>query len=284
MWPGSEAHIMEVEPSFMDKYNGEEALSNKVSRVLEFLDKPGKENMTINVQHMRPQLIAAYVPNVDADGHKYGPNSTEIRTTIQNVDNMLDEIFQGLEDRNLTNIVNVMIVSDHGMATTDTERLMQLEDLVDTEKIEHIDGWPLYGLRPKNPDDLQGLYDGLVEKAKTNPNFEVYLRDVNMPEKYHFSKNDRIAPLWIVPQTGWAIVTKKEFNVEEAKSKALYITLVDCTGTTTSTRSCEQSLWLEGPRSRTPQIARLESFVSTKPGSGALVIVCRKKLTLHRKY
>ncbi|KAK6224964.1 type I phosphodiesterase/nucleotide pyrophosphatase [Colletotrichum tabaci] len=216
MWPGSEAHILGVEPTFLDRFNGKEALDNKVSRILEFLDKPGLEDKDAKVEDMRPQLIAAYVPNVDADGHRYGPNSTEIRVTIEVTDAMMDQLFLGLEKRNLTDIVNVIVVSDHGMATTDTTRLLQLEDLVDTSKIEHTDGWPLYGLRPKNPDDLQGLYDGLAEKAKTNPNFDVYLRDVNMPERYHFSNNKRIAPLWIVPKAGWAIVTKDEMDVAKA--------------------------------------------------------------------
>ncbi|KFA80967.1 hypothetical protein S40288_00815 [Stachybotrys chartarum IBT 40288] len=221
MWPGSEAHVAHMEPSFIDKYNGKEILSNKVARILEFLDKPGMEVESTDVRLMRPQLIAAYVPNVDADGHLYGPNSTEIRSTISEVDGMLDDMFQGLEDRNLTNIVNVIVVSDHGMATTDTTRLLQLEDLVDVSKIEHNDGWPLYGLRPKKDDDLQGLYDDLVEKSKASQNFDVYLRDENMPERYHFSKNKRIAPLWIVPKTGWAIVKKDEFDVKEAQEKGL---------------------------------------------------------------
>lgn len=217
MWPGSEAHVLHVEPSFMDKFNGKELLDKKVSRILEFLDKPGEEDESAAIKEMRPQLIAAYVPNVDADGHKYGPNSTEIRSTIQSADNFLDQIFHGLEERNLTGIVNVMVVSDHGMATTDTSRMIQLEDLIDTSKIEHIDGWPLYGLRPYKSADLRPLYDQLAKKAESNPNYEVYLRDENMPEKYHFSNNDRIAPLWIVPKTGWAIVTKDEFDVAKAQ-------------------------------------------------------------------
>ncbi|KAF4976217.1 hypothetical protein FZEAL_7080 [Fusarium zealandicum] len=221
MWPGSEAHVLHTEPSIMDKFNGKETLDSKVSRILEFLDMPGVEDKTADVNDMRPQLIAAYVPHVDADGHKYGPNSTEIRQTIQNVDTMMGNIFHGLEERNLTNIVNVIVVSDHGMATTDISRLIQLEDLVDTSKIEHIDGWPLYGLRPKNPDDLQDLYNELKNKSGSYPNYEVYLRDVDMPERYHFSKHHRIAPLWIVPQTGWAIVTKDEFDVKEGKEKKL---------------------------------------------------------------
>lgn len=221
MWPGSEAHIMAVEPAFLDTYNGNEELTNKASRILELLDKPGEEDEVAEVIDMRPQLIAAYVPNVDQDGHKFGPNSTEIRTTITDVDNMLDELFNGLEARNLTSIVNVVIVSDHGMATTDVTRLIQLEDLIDTSLVEHMDGWPLYGLRPKNLADLQGLYDTLAEEALKTPNFEVYLRDKNMPGRYHFSQNERIAPLWIVPKTGWAITTKDEFNVVEGKEKGL---------------------------------------------------------------
>ncbi|PBP21765.1 Phosphodiest-domain-containing protein [Diplocarpon rosae] len=221
MWPGSEAGIMEVVPAFLDKYNSEESLENKASRILELLDKPGQENEMAEVAGMRPQLIAAYVPNVDSDGHRYGPNSTEIRVTIKDVDTMLDHLLTGLEVRNLTNIVNVVVVSDHGMATTDITRLIQLESLIDTSLVEHIDGWPLYGLRPKNTADLQPLYNRLEEQAKKQSGFEVYLRDQNMPERYHFSKNERIAPLWIVPKTGWAIVTKKEFDIAEGIEKGL---------------------------------------------------------------
>ncbi|KAH7037508.1 alkaline-phosphatase-like protein [Microdochium trichocladiopsis] len=219
MWPGSEAHILGVEPSFLDKYNGKESLSSKVSRILEFLDKPGMEDSEAKLEDMRPQLIAAYVPNVDGDGHRYGPNSTEIRATISAVDTMLDQIFTGLEERNLTDIVNVIIVSDHGMATTDVSRMMQIDDLIDLDKVHRIDGWPLSGIRPKNPDDLQSLYDEVMEKTRNNPNVEVYLRDKDMPERYHFSNNDRIAPLWIIPKTGWAIVERTEFDIAAAKEK-----------------------------------------------------------------
>lgn len=210
MWPGSEAHILLTEPTYMDKYKSKEKLDKKVARIMEFLDMPDQE---------RPQIVAAYVPDVDSDGHKYGPNSTEIRSTIQKVDDMMGKIFAGLKERHLTNIVNVIVVSDHGMATTDTSRLMQLEDFVDLDKISHTDGWPLIGLRPKDPSDLQRIYDDLVEKTKTNPNVDVYLRDVNMPERYHFRHNGRIAPLWMIPKTGWAFVKMHEMNLKEAVAK-----------------------------------------------------------------
>lgn len=217
MWPGSEAHI-QMEPAFLDNFNGTEVLSRKVDRVLEFIDLPSEHDPTVvAIKKARPQFIAFYVPNVDADGHLHGPNSTEIRTTINNVDTMLGDLFTGLKKRNLTDIVNVVVVSDHGMATTSIDRLIQLDDLVDLNLIEHIDGWPLHGLRPKDPKYLRQIYDKLSAASAQNPNFDVYLRDENMPGRYHFNNNKRIAPLWIVPKTGWAILEKKKFDIQEAK-------------------------------------------------------------------
>jgi predicted AlkP superfamily pyrophosphatase or phosphodiesterase len=220
MWPGSEAHIPDIEPTYVDKWNRSETLPRKVERVLGLLDLAGDHDVESSaVKDRRPQFIAYYVPNVDSDGHKYGPNSTEIRKTISDVDTMLGHLFAGLRQRNLTDIVNVVIVSDHGMATTSTDRLIQLEDLVDLDLVDHVDGWPLQGLRPKDPNDVGKLHEQLMTTSASNPNIEVYLRDKDMPERWHFSNNDRIAPLWIIPKAGWAIATKEDFDVEKGKKE-----------------------------------------------------------------
>jgi predicted AlkP superfamily pyrophosphatase or phosphodiesterase len=207
MWPGSEAHIPDREPTYLDKYNGSEVLARKVDRLMTWLDMTGEK---------RPQLMLAYVPNVDADGHKFGPNSTEIRGTISDVDSMLTMIVEGLIQRNLTEIVNMVIVSDHGMATTSAERIIQLDDIIDMSLVDHMDGWPLRGLRLKNPDrDVPILYEQLLAASKKYGSFDVYTLDT-MPARYHFTNNDRIAPLWIVPKTGWAVLEKDDFDVQKA--------------------------------------------------------------------
>ncbi|KAK3061291.1 hypothetical protein LTR53_019829, partial [Teratosphaeriaceae sp. CCFEE 6253] len=121
MWPGSEVEggIQGVEASYVDRYNGDEHLDNKVNRILGWLDLPSAlDESAGDAAELRPQLIAAYVPNVDSDGHLYGPNSTYIRSTIAEVDGMLGALFDGIARRNLTEILNIVIVSDHGMATT----------------------------------------------------------------------------------------------------------------------------------------------------------------------
>jgi predicted AlkP superfamily pyrophosphatase or phosphodiesterase len=219
MWPGSEAHIPPLEPTYLDKFNDSEALTKKVERVLELLDLPGDlDSSEALSSDRRPQLIAAYVPNVDADGHLYGPNSTEIRATISDVDSMLAILMDGLYDRNLTEIVNVVVVSDHGMATTSNTRLVQLDDLIDLSLADHIDGWPLRGLRLKNPSrDVPILHERLLKEAENSQGFDVYTLET-MPERYHFTNSKRIAPLWVVPRTGWAVVERKDFDVAEAQA------------------------------------------------------------------
>ncbi|KAL9111304.1 MAG: hypothetical protein Q9227_004181 [Pyrenula ochraceoflavens] len=228
MWPGSEAHIPPLDPTYVDKFNGDEALPKKVDRILSLLDLPGDEDWAFGADHtsfipqthdLRPQLIAAYVPNVDADGHLHGPNSTEIASTISQVDTMLADLLSGLHARNLTELVNVVVVSDHGMATTSNDRLVQLDDLIDLSLVSHIDGWPLRGLRLKNEDDVEPMYQILQEAArKSNGAFEVYTHDA-MPERYHFTANPRIAPLWVIPKAGWAVVEREEFDISMAKQK-----------------------------------------------------------------
>ncbi|KAL8810290.1 MAG: hypothetical protein Q9200_002693 [Gallowayella weberi] len=221
MWPGSEAGIGGLQPTYLDKFNGEEALERKTERVLGLLDLPGDHDGADGADlaaHRRPQFIAAYVPIIDVHGHQFGPNSTEINATLVKVDAMFGSLVQGLQARNLTDIVNVVVVSDHGMATTSTERLIQLDDLMDVNIIEHVDGWPNYGLRLKDVSNVEEIYHDLKVKAARDSNFEVYLRDRDMPERYHFSRNERIAPLWLVPKTGWAIVLRKDFDVAAAKA------------------------------------------------------------------
>ena len=214
MWPGSEAHIPDREPTYLDKYNETEVLPRKVDRLMNWLDLPGDEDQ--NAQNKRPQLLLSYVPDVDADGHRYGPNSTEIRATIADVDSMLTMIVGGLLQRNLTEIVNLVIVSDHGMATTSTKRIIQLDDIIDMSVIDHMDGWPLRGLRLKHPDtDLNYIFKQLVVGAKKHGSFDVYSRKT-MPKRYHFSNNDRIAPIWVVPKTGYAVLEKADFDVAKA--------------------------------------------------------------------
>lgn len=224
MWPGSEAAISDIQPSIVDGYKGKQPLDEKLRRLFDMLDMPGVEDKETAVEKQRPQFIASYVPNVDSVGHKFGPNSTDVSESLGKVDAMLGDLFKGIEERNLTDIVNIVIVSDHGMAESSNDRLIEMDKIIDMNLVEHVDGWPLYGIRPKEPvaNNVLKLHKVLMMAAvEHRHSFDIYMRDGygpdRMPDRWHFKNNERIAPLWVVPKVGWAIVTKDEFDVEDAK-------------------------------------------------------------------
>jgi hypothetical protein len=101
------------------------------------------------------------------------------------------------------------------MAATSRDRIIYLESLMDLNAIEHYDCWPLRGLRPYADQNITAIYEELKSQSDGQP-WNVYLRDVDMPERWHFSATDRIAPIYMVPDAGWVIVISKgEFDPEE---------------------------------------------------------------------
>lgn len=199
MWPGSE--VPHLEPTYVDAFNQTETLALKTRQILDWLD------LEIS---SRPQFVAAYVPDIDTAGHEWGPDTPEMIDSLGQVDMMLNDIVSGIVSRNLSGVVNLVIVSDHGMAATSKDRLVFLDDIIDMDEIERVDGWPLYGLRPKSTVEVGKLESTLRQGLQDYP-VDVYMHDT-FPSRYHFGGNDRIAPLWLVPKAGWAIVTHDEYD------------------------------------------------------------------------
>lgn len=64
----------------------------------------------------RPHLMAVYAPELDQAGHRSGPHSQPVDMTLREMDSFVKDIFKLVDQRNLTEIVDVLVVSDHGMA------------------------------------------------------------------------------------------------------------------------------------------------------------------------
>ena len=175
MWPGSE--VPGLGATYIDKYNGSEPLPQKISKIISYLDLPFA---------FRPRLVAAYIPDIDAAGHKFGPNSTESTAALKAVDSAIAQLSGSLAARNLTDIVNIILVSDHGMASTSSSRLIHLSSLVNTSQIEHTDGWPLFALRPYPSESIPSILADIQSKHTNSSPWDVYTPST-FPAKYNFS-------------------------------------------------------------------------------------------------
>ena len=91
--------------------------------------------------------------------------------TLKTVDLFAKNLQDALEVRNLTEIVDVIFVSDHGMTDTSNPEWVYIDDYLGKQALdflEHEDGWPSMGLR-FSPEANTTAYLGiLLEAAKNN--------------------------------------------------------------------------------------------------------------------
>ena len=78
------------------------------------------------------------------------------------------------------------------------------------QAIEHVDGWPAMGIRFRKGIN-ESLYLSRLYEATKQYQFDVFTHET-MPRRWHFSKNERIAPIYIVPKVDHVLTTVKEGN------------------------------------------------------------------------
>lgn len=125
-----------------------------------------------------------------------------------------------LASRNLTDIIDIVFVSDHGMTDTSHPELIYMDDILGEDgmkAISHEDSWPAMGLRFHENANVTKHFTDLLNASDKNPEkFNVYTH-ISMPERYHFADNERIAPIYVVPNIGYVLTTKAEGDVGMSK-------------------------------------------------------------------
>ncbi|KAF7768080.1 hypothetical protein Agabi119p4_7323 [Agaricus bisporus var. burnettii] len=211
MWPGPLETASGASPTYMIPWRQPVSLDAKLDQIFQWIDLPLEE---------RPQLITAYEPTLDQAGHKYGPMSAQVNATLETVDVFAKHLHTQLQVRNLTDIVDVVFVSDHGMVDTSDYTLVNIDEILGEdgmEAIEHEDGWPAMGIRFREGTNETMYQEKLYQASEKNPGqFEVFTRET-MPGRWHFSNNERISPLYIVPKVNHVLTTKKEGNKHMTK-------------------------------------------------------------------
>jgi hypothetical protein len=172
-WPGSEAEIQGTRPSYYLKYDDRVPDDARVQQVFEWLRLPAER---------RPHLIALYFADVDHAGHEYGPESEEVRAAVQGVDREIGMLREGLAKLRLP--VDVIVLSDHGMAKVPGEWITLDKYFGDAGAFEKIVGSSLYA---KSDADAERAYEGLRGRSDR---FEVYRR-AQMPAALHADGNAR---------------------------------------------------------------------------------------------
>lgn len=177
--------------TYLQPFDPEFKLEDKALQLLGWLDLPTPK---------RPTFLGAYMFDVDTAGHDFGPNSDETRLAITKVDHVIGVLLDGLVGRNLSSIVNVIVVSDHGMAEIVPERVIHLDDYIDMDQIVSHHVFPYAGLTPRDESETDHLYRQLKNASLSSEHWSVYKR-ADVPERFHYGHNPRVPPILCIQES-----------------------------------------------------------------------------------
>jgi len=196
-WPGSEAEVAGARPTFWKVYDYSIPFEKRLDELMGWLELPPEQ---------RPAVTTFYLEETNSAGHKFGPDSPQVLEAIKLLDGRLGAIVDRVKEAHLT--ANYVIVSDHGMTPVSVDRVVVLDDYVDSETIQVDFEGPMAGLRPLGDNTVDKI---LTAFGKLPPEVKAYHAE-DLPERFHMKGNPRIPPVWILPKEGWSVVRRSYFN------------------------------------------------------------------------
>jgi predicted AlkP superfamily pyrophosphatase or phosphodiesterase len=180
-WPGSEARINGVRPDDWLPYAGDMPHAERVRRVLRWLDRPVPR---------RPHLITLYFSALDEAGHAHGPGSPEAVTALADIDRALARLETGLRRRGLFDAVDLVVVSDHGMAAVDIANPRRLDARIPLHDAEMVSSGQLAGIAPRPGRVAE------VEAALIGPHdgYRCW-RKAELPPEWRYGTHPRVPPI-----------------------------------------------------------------------------------------
>jgi predicted AlkP superfamily pyrophosphatase or phosphodiesterase len=207
-WAGSEASIEGIRPTYWKVYDEKIANLDRVNGVIEWLRAPAAA---------RPHLVLLYFSEVDDTTHKFGPNSEHTAVAVADVDRALRALLDSVKNLPVHDSVNIVLVSDHGMAATDTLHVIPVGNLmtssgVDTAGVVMSDNGPTLSLWFNGDSARMTAAHRALRNSLTHA--KIYDRKA-APERWHLRDNPRFGDLLIVADEGWIL---KRSSADKAPS------------------------------------------------------------------
>lgn len=188
-WPGSEAPINGVRPTRWRLFDAEVPAKTRVDVVLGWLAEPDAT---------RPRFATLYFDMLDHESHGHGPDSPEAHAAIREVDAAIGRLLDGLAARGLDDRVNLVVVSDHGMAAVQPGQVVAVEDMVAPDDARLVSAGqsvgfaPLPGREAAAQAQLLGRHD----------HYECWRKDA-LPPRWHYGRHPRVPPILCQMDEGW---------------------------------------------------------------------------------
>ncbi|CAL1264238.1 unnamed protein product [Larinioides sclopetarius] len=197
-WDGCQVEIRGVRPTFCRKYK---YVGNAWPNVIDDTQEALLTALQL-LENDEIQLVQIYYEPVDFSGHKHGPNSVERKKAVKDIDSLIDLAQTEMASRGLLNKVNMVVLSDHGMTSTDSRGLsvINLNQLIDIADIRYMVYYGATSMLLPYEGKLEKVYDAL----KGIPGLKVYLKE-EIPEHYHIKHSRLTLPILLVASKNYYI-------------------------------------------------------------------------------
>ncbi|XP_066532175.1 ectonucleotide pyrophosphatase/phosphodiesterase family member 7 isoform X1 [Hoplias malabaricus] len=161
-------------------------------------------------------FVTLYYGEPDNVGHNVGPETPERRKIIEQIDRIIGYLRTSIQKNKLTDSLNVIITSDHGMTTIKKKpevKEIKLSENLNFMTLTHFDLLDYGGfgmIRPKKGKE-QEVYDAL---KNAHPNLTVYKKE-EIPEHFHIAKNSRIQDIVLIGDLGFNLNSRVIFYVNK---------------------------------------------------------------------
>ncbi len=195
---GTETLIKEEQPTFWRAYNGTVPAEMRVDKALGWFDLPADK---------RPTMITLYFSDVDDAGHAFSPDAEETKYAVWNVDRYIERLVSGLKARGVDQKVNIIIVSDHGMAPVNLKNVTYLDDYFNFDLTERII-WTneIIQIFPK-----EGKTDEIISKIN-NLKHATCWKKADIPERLNYKQGKRVAPIICSSEEGWITSSHERYE------------------------------------------------------------------------
>ena len=193
-WPGSEAAVAGVRPTRWHAFDDTRPIDTRVDMVLGWLKEPAAT---------RPRLATLYFEHLDHAAHSHGPDSPEALAEVARLDAALGRLMDGLRDAGLDDAVNIVVTSDHGMATVRPGQVGIVEDMVDEADArlvttgQSVGFTPLPGRTAQAEAQLLGRHD----------HYECW-RKGELPARWHYGTHPRVPAIVCQMDEGWDAIKR----------------------------------------------------------------------------
>ncbi|WP_158982264.1 ectonucleotide pyrophosphatase/phosphodiesterase [Lysobacter panacisoli] len=188
-WPGSSASIRGVRPNQWVAYDDKVPPERRVDEVLGWLDAPPSQ---------RPGLVSLYFEQLDKAGHDHGPDSPQVRRTLQEMDAAIGRLYDGLAARGMLDRVDLVVVSDHGMATVGPDHAIGVEQMIGPHDAQAVSDGQSIGFVPVLGREAIAEQRLLGRHAQ----YECWRRS-ELPARWHYGRNPRVPPIVCQMDEGW---------------------------------------------------------------------------------